>query len=173
MNTKRSYCAAALLASLALSGCQATGDSYAPNVYKAGEVNTRQEAKTVSILAVMPAKVEVDNRKQQQAAQIFGALLGAVAGAAAGHSLGDQSATNTALGATGGAAVGAAAGSLVQDKVLVDGVSITYTDGGKTFNSAQVGKMCEFLPGLAVVVSTSESETRIQPNATCPDTKTN
>lgn len=152
----------------ALCGCQATGESYAPNVYSAGEVNSRQEAKTINILAVMPAKVEVDNHEQKQAAQVFGAILGAVAGGMAGHSLGDRSSTNTALGVAGGAAVGGAAGSLVKDKVLVDGVSITYTDSGKTFNSAQVGKMCEFAPGLAVVVSTSSTETRIQPNTTCP-----
>lgn len=152
----------------AMCGCQATGESYAPNVYSTGQVNSRQEAKTVNILAVMPAKVEVDNHEQKQAAQVFGAILGAVAGGMAGHSLGDRSSTNTALGVAGGAAVGGAAGSIVKDKVLVDGVSITYTDDGKTFNSAQVGKMCEFAPGLAVVVSMSSTETRIQPNTTCP-----
>lgn len=158
----------AVLGAAFLCGCQATGESYAPNVYKAGEVNSRQEAKTVNILAIMPAKVEVDNSEQKRNAQLFGAVLGAVAGGMAGHSLGDRSSTNTALGAAGGAAIGGAAGGLVKDKVLVDGVSITYTDVGKTYNSAQVGKMCEFAPGLAVVVSTSETETRIQPNSTCP-----
>jgi outer membrane lipoprotein SlyB len=72
------------------------------------------------------------------------------------------------VGAVGGGAVGVAAGSLVPGQVLVDGVSITYTDHGGTFSSAQVGKTCEYVPGQAIMVSTSPTETRVQPNATCP-----
>ena len=151
-----------------LAGCQATGENYRSDVYKAGQVNSVQSAKTINILAVMPAKVEVDNSKQKQSAQVFGALLGAVGGGVVGHSLGDQSATNTAIGAAGGAALGTAAGSLVEDSVLVDGVSITYELDMETFNSAQVGAVCEFVPGRAIMISTSATETRIQPNAVCP-----
>ncbi|MBC7102773.1 MAG: glycine zipper 2TM domain-containing protein [Parvibaculum sp.] len=154
---------------LVVAGCQATGENHRANVYKAGEVNSVQKAKTVNILAVMPAKIEVDNSKQKQSVQVFGALLGAVAGGVVGHSLGDQSATNTTIGAAGGAALGAAGGSLVPDAVLVDGISITYELDLETFNSAQVGALCEFVPGRAVMVSTSEQETRIQPNAVCPE----
>ncbi|TWI57497.1 outer membrane lipoprotein SlyB [Pseudomonas duriflava] len=157
-----------VVALIALAGCQATGENYAANVYKAGQVNARQNAKTVNILAVMPAKIEVDNTQAKQSAQIFGAVLGAVAGGVVGHNVGSGRAPNTAIGAVGGGVVGAAAGSLVKDTTLVDGVSITYVEEGQTFNSAQVGRSCEFSPGMAVVVSTDANETRIQPNATCP-----
>ena len=47
-----------------LSGCAATGENIQANVYKAGQVNQTQEAKTVQILAVLPAKIEVDNKFQ-------------------------------------------------------------------------------------------------------------
>ncbi|MDS0093363.1 hypothetical protein QU614_24230, partial [Enterobacter hormaechei subsp. xiangfangensis] len=48
------------------------------------------------------------------------------------------------------------------------GVSLTYKDGTKLFTSTQVGKPCQFTTGLAVVISTKNNETRIQPNTTCP-----
>jgi len=166
--TKAIWPVVALCVSSLVSGCQATGENLGSNVYHADQVNSRQEAKTITIVAIMPAKVEIDNSKQKKTAQTIGLILGAVAGAAVGHSLGDQSATNMTIGAAGGAAAGAAAGSMVDDKVLVDGVSITYNDSGKIFSSAQVGKMCEYVPGLAVVIATNASETRIQPNAICP-----
>jgi hypothetical protein len=70
--------------------------------------------------------------------------------------------------AAGGGAVGALTGSLVPGQVLVDGVSITYEDHGSTYSSAQVGRLCEFVPGRALLISPTQTETRIQPNATCP-----
>lgn len=151
-----------------VAGCAATGEQYQANVYKAGQVNTKQEAKTVQILAVLPAKIEVDNAKQQKAAQVTGALLGAALGAGIGDRATHGRGTATAGGAIGGAALGAGAGSLVSDKALVDGVSLAYVEEGKTLSSAQVGKLCEFQPGMAIVISTSPSETRVQPNAVCP-----
>ncbi|MFP3098520.1 hypothetical protein I4W53_20105, partial [Kluyvera sichuanensis] len=42
-------------------------------------------------------------------------------------------------------------------------------EGTKVYTSTQVGKACQFTNGLAVVISTNYNETRIQPNATCPD----
>ena len=155
----------------ALTGCAATGENLQANVYKAGQVNQTQEAKTVQILAVMPAKIEVDNADQKKAAQVGGAILGAILGAAAGGASKNNPGAATAGGAVAGAAVGGAAGSLVKDKVLVDGVSLTYQFKGKTLNSAQVGKACEFAPGMAVMISTSPTETRIQPNKECPKEK--
>lgn len=152
-----------------LSACQATGEQYAANVYKAGQVNQKQDAKTVKILAVMPAKIEVDNAEAKQNAQLIGGVLGALGGAAAGGSVKKHTGEATVAGAVGGGALGAAAGSaLVKDKVLVDGVSLTYVEGKKTLNSAQVGRLCEFAPGTAIVISTGNNETRIQPNAVCP-----
>jgi len=162
---------AAITTIAALTGCAATGENLQANVYKAGQVNQTQEAKTVQILAVMPAKIEVDNADQKKAAQVGGAVLGAILGAAIGGAAKNNPGAATAGGTVVGGAVGAAAGSMVKDKVLVDGVSLTYTFKGKTLNSAQVGKSCEFAPGMAVMISTSPTETRIQPNKECPKEK--
>ena len=122
-----------------------------------------------NILAVMPAKVEVDNSQQKKNAEVIGGVLGAVVGGIVGNKLSNNdSAGGAVIGAAGGGVAGVAAGSLVSDKVLVDGVSITYEAMGKTLNSAQVGRICEYIPGKAVVISTGPTETRVQPNATCP-----
>ena len=131
-------------------------------------MNGKQETKTVNLISILPAKISVDNTENKKAAQTFGAILGAVAGGVAGHNVGTGSALGTGAGAVGGGAVGAAAGSLVKDKVLVEGVSLTYKEGTKIYTSTQVGKACQFTTGLAVVISTKENETRIQPNTTCP-----
>ncbi|MGF6409566.1 glycine zipper 2TM domain-containing protein [Paraburkholderia sp. MM5482-R1] len=172
---KSSTFALACAATLALlAGCQATGEQYSASTYTTAQLNSRQEVKTVEIIAILPAKVQVDNAQGKQAAQIVGGLLGAIAGGAAataathgGHAIKQQ---NAILGVAGGAAAGAAAGSLVSDKVLVDGVQLTYKDAGKVFSSTQVGKACEFTQGIAEVVSTGPNETRVQPNAACPTT---
>lgn len=157
-----------LCLSAGISGCQSNADEYAADVYEANQLNSKQETKTVNIISVLPAKVAVDNTANKQAAQTFGAILGAVAGGVAGHNVGTGSNLGTAAGAVGGGAVGAAAGTLVKDKSIVEGVSLTYKDGTKMFTSTQVGKSCQFTPGLAVVISTKNNETRIQPNASCP-----
>lgn len=72
-------------------------------------------------------------------------------------------------GGAGGGVAGAAAGSLVSDKTMVEAVSLSYKSGTKVLSSTQVGKSCLFTPGLAVMISTKENETRIQPNAKCPE----
>lgn len=149
---------------VALAGC-ATGEQYAANAYTAGQVNTKQKATPINIIAVLPAKVKVENKQGKQAAMIAGGILGALAGGAIGNATGG---TNTTTGAVAGAGVGAAAGALVPGDVLVDGVTITYTEKAGTFSSTQVGKMCEFRAGKSVLISMSQNETRIQPNAECP-----
>ncbi|MGP6352848.1 glycine zipper 2TM domain-containing protein, partial [Escherichia coli] len=102
-------------------------------------------------------------------AQAFGALIGAVAGGVIGHNVGSGSNSGTTAGAVGGGAVGAAVGSMVNDKTLVEGVSLTYKEGTKVYTSTQVGKECQFTTGLAVVITTTYNETRIQPNTKCPE----
>ncbi|ENF2592978.1 glycine zipper 2TM domain-containing protein [Salmonella enterica] len=160
-----------LLAVFVLSGCQSNADHLAADVYDTSLVNSKQETKMVTIISVLPAKISVDNKANKEAAKTFGAVLGAVAGGVAGHNTKSGSALNTAAGAAGGAALGAAAGSLVKDKTIVDGVSLTYKEGTKVYTSTQVGKTCQFTTGLAAMISTKENETRIQPNATCPEDK--
>lgn len=158
-----------LLLAASLAGCEAPGENLKANVYRPDQVNTAQSAMIANILAVMPAKIEADNTQQKQTAQIAGGLLGAVAGGVLGSDLSRWNKVGGAtVGAVGGGTAGALAGSLVPGKVLVDGVSLTYEMNGRTMNSAQVGRMCEYVPGKAVLVSTGPTETRIQPNATCP-----
>jgi len=153
-----------------LSGCAATGENLQSNVYRAGQVNTAQAARSIKIITVLPAKIEVDNSQQKNQAQVGGAILGALAGGLGGGfgGLGGFGTTATTIA---GGAVGAAAGSMVSDKVLVDGVSIAYSENGKMFTSAQVGRACEYHQGAAIIISTSPTETRIQPNASCPAEK--
>jgi outer membrane lipoprotein SlyB len=159
---------------ITLAGCQQPGANLQANVYTAGQVNQKQDAKVVDILAVLPAKIQVDNQQAKAVAQLVGGLAGAVGGAAIGNNIAYHSPVNTVLGGVAGGAVGTLAGSLVPDTTLVEGVSLTYVEDGKTLNSAQVGHACEFKPGKAIVISSSVNETRIQPNDTCqvaPGTK--
>jgi outer membrane lipoprotein SlyB len=163
---------AALMAVLLTSACQTPGANDQANVYGENQVNTQQAAKVIQILAVFPAKVQVDNSQNQKTAQLVGGVLGAVGGGLLGGSVAYNQGAGATLGAAGGGAAGVAAGSLVPSTVLVEGVSITYEDQGQIYNSAQVGKLCEFAPGKAVVIATGPGVTRIQPNAPCPQPAT-
>jgi outer membrane lipoprotein SlyB len=159
--------AVVILPAICIQGC-ASGANLQSNVYQACQVNQRQEAEVVEILAVLPAKVEVSNEEARRLAQAGGIVLGAIGGAAIGNNVKNASANTRVVGGVAGAGVGGVAGSLVPGKVLVEGVSLTFVQNGKTFNSAQVGKACEFKTGKAIVVSTTPTETRIQPNSQCP-----
>jgi len=152
---------------ISIQGC-ANGANLQSNVYQAGQVNQRQEAEVIEILAVLPAKVEVSNEEARRLAQAGGVVLGAIGGAAIGNNVKNASPNTRVVGGVAGAGVGGLVGSAVPGKVLVDGVSLTYVQNGKTFNSAQVGKICEFKAGKAIVISTTPTETRIQPNSECP-----
>ena len=147
MKFKKCLLPVATLASFTLAGCQSNADDHAADVYQTDQLNTKQETKTVNIISILPAKVAVDNSQNKRNAQAFGALIGAVAGGV----------------------IGAAAGSMVNDKTLVEGVSLTYKEGTKVYTSTQVGKECQFTTGLAVVITTTYNETRIQPNTKCPE----
>lgn len=157
----------ALSVVVGLSGCQATGDQYEADVFDASQVNTQQEAKTVKIITVSPTRIKVSNEKNQKAAMMVGGVLGAIGGAA----LGNQNNTDTAIvGGVAGGAAGAMAGSLVNDSTLVPGVLIGYSEDGKIFTSAQVGRPCQFQVGqISLMVMTLSNETRIQPNGSCPE----
>ena len=147
MKFKKCLLPVAMLASFTLAGCQSNADDHAADVYQTDQLNTKQETKTVNIISILPAKVAVDNC----------------------HNVGSGSNSGTTAGAVGGGAVGAAAGSMVNDKTLVEGVSLTYKEGTKVYTSTQVGKECQFTTGLAVVITTTYNETRIQPNTKCPE----
>lgn len=168
MKLKTSCALLALSSSLFLSGCMNNADQYAADVYNPTQLNQKQESKTVNIISILPAKVAVDNKENKEMAQTVGTILGTVAGAAGGYNLGHGSKAGAVAGGAAGAATGAAAGSLVKDKVLVHGVSLTYKEGSKIYTSTQVGETCQFQPGIALVISMEQGETRIQPNAACP-----
>lgn len=157
-----------LLASSMLAGCVATGEDLGSDVYDATQLNTKQETRTVRILSISRAKVAVDNKAQKQAIQTFGAILGGVAGAVIGY---QSSSAGAGAGAVAGTAAGALGGALVKDKVIVEGVSLTYREGNKIYTSTQAGKRCQFKEGIALVITTKKNETRIQPNAECPKAK--
>ncbi len=161
----------AAIGTLLLGGCQSSGDLYRSDTYYASAVNQAQEVKTVQIIAVIPARVAVPNRSDQSKAQAVGAVLGALAGIAIGNQVHNAGRSDRVIGGVAGGIAGMAladAGS--GDQALVDGVQITFRYGDKLFNSAQVGRTCEFKTGTAIMVSPSPNETRIQPNnpAGCP-----
>ena len=167
--TRPALAALLMLAPAMIAGCTAPGEQNRADVFSADQVNTRQAAQVVNILAVLPAKVEVDNSENQRTAQLIGGLVGGLGGGVLGGTLAShQVLATTALGGAGGGALGVAAGSLVPGTALVPGVSLAYEQDGKTFSSAQVGRTCEYMPGHALIVQTSPNSTRIQPNAACP-----
>lgn len=166
MTIYRIALAAICIGSTGLMGCMATGDNLKGNVYKANQVNQAQNVIPIRIATVTAAKVEVDNSQGKKQAEIGGALLGAIIGGVVGNQV--NGSAGSVVGAVGGGAAGGVAGSMVNDKILVDGVTITYRSGNRLVSSTQVGLACEFKPGEAFIISTSPTESRIQPNAECP-----
>ena len=152
----------AALSSLVLAGCANDGTYYRADTYAAGAVNQAQQVRTVEILAIGAAKVAVSNEDNRQEAQIYSGILGALAGVAIGH----NSDSARIGGGIAGAALGSMAGSAIGGSRTnyVDGVQITFRYNNKIYNSAQVGRPCEFKTGLAVMISSTPTETRIQPN---------
>jgi outer membrane lipoprotein SlyB len=152
-----------------LAGCQQPGADLGANVYDASQVNQNQNAKVIDIVTIAPAQIKVSNAQNQKTAEVAGSILGAVGGGLLGNSLsgGMVRGSNTVGGAALGGIAGAAAGSLVSSTALVDGVTIGYNEDGSIHTSTQVGEMCQFKQGRALVVMTQENETRVQPNTDC------
>ena len=162
-----------------LAGCNVTTDHLGADVYDTTELNTKQQTKTVNIISILPAKVAVDNSEAKNRAQTAGALLGSAIGAVGGAIAGDKykgkshsgAVTGAVAGGVAGGTVGALAGGAVKDKLIVEGVRLTYKEGNDIYTSTQAGRACQFQPGTAVTITTKANETRIQPNAACPDKK--
>ena len=151
--TKKLLLPAMLVSAALATGCASDGSLYRSDVYTAPMVNQAQEVKTVEIIAVVPARVAVTNSDNRTDARNVGMLLGAIAGAV----IANQGSHSTSNKIAGGLAGGGR-------QELVNGVQITFRDGNRMFNSAQVGQVCEFKTGTAIMVSPSPNETRIQPN---------
>lgn len=163
MKAKHALCVA--LTAALLAGCATDGSMYRSDVYTAGQVNQMQEVRTVEIIAVQSARVAVGNTEDRTDARNIGMILGAIAGAAIGNH-NNHSTSARVMGGLAGGALGGIAGQSVggNRQELVNGVQITFRDGNKLYNSAQVGQVCEFKTGTAIMVSQSPTETRIQPN---------
>ena len=148
-----------------LSGCATDGAVYRSDVYNASQVNRAQEVKTVNIIRIIPARVAVSNRDSRKDAQVAGMVLGAIAGAAIGNHR-HHDTEGRVLGGLAGGALGGMAGTAIGGprEELVEAVQITFQVGHKTYNSTQVGRLCEFKTGAAIMVSSHINETRIQPN---------
>ena len=145
---------AIVAATVVLAGCANDGRYYRSDTYQAGAVNQAQQA-----------QVAVSNTDNRSDAKTIGTIIGAIAGAAIG-SHNNHDTTSRVLGGLAGGAIGNIAGGAVAgDRTsYVDGVQLTFRYNNKLYNSAQVGRVCEFKPGLAVMISTTPTETRIQPN---------
>lgn len=156
---------AALAAIGILGGCSTTGDVYRSDVYDASSVNQAQEVQTVQIIAVFPARVAVSNASGREQAQVVGAILGALAGVALGNQTSHHTSSSRVWGGIAGGLAGSAIGGAASEgSTLVDGVQISFRYRDKLFNSVQVGQLCEYKPGTAIMVSPSPNVTRIQPN---------
>lgn len=156
----------AIVSVFVLTGCASTGQDLRANTYNASELNQNQEVAPVNIISIMPSKINIDNSKQKRQAQTGGGMFGAIAGGVAGSFIGNS--RGTLIGGAAGAAIGAASGSLVNDKVIVNGVTLAYKINDSLKSSTQVGFLCEYTTGKAIMVKTTENNTRIQPNSSCP-----
>lgn len=157
-----------VMSSTILSGCAVNTDYLGADVYESNQLNSKQKTKTVNIISILPAKVSINNTAQKERAQMAGSILGAVAGAVGGYNVGSKSTGGAVAGGVAGGVAGNLAGSMVNDKVIVEGVSLTYKEGNNVYTSTQAGKKCQFKTGVALIITTKENETRIQPNAECP-----
>ena len=166
INKRELVLSTVILFCLTISACTTTGDKYRASSYRSTQVNQKQAAEVIEIIAILPAQVEVDNTEAQKKRQILGAILGAAGGAAIGNAVGGN---NTAAGGLLGGAAGAVVASTTENTVLVEGVTLTFVQDSKTYSSSRVGRACEFKPGRAVMISMRADETRIQPNNSCAE----
>ena len=164
----------ASLSALALVGCASDGTRYRADTYHAMEVNQAQRVRTVDILAIGSAKIALPEEMRSDDVGRLGMIIGAIAGAAIGNQSHHFRFSNRMFGGFAGAVVGHVVGDAMAGSGsgvnYVDGVQLTFRYKDKLYNSAQVGQPCEYKTGLAVMISTSPTETRIQPNnpGACP-----
>ena len=84
INKRELVLSTVILFCLTISACTTTGDKYRASSYRSTQVNQKQAAEVIEIIAILPAQVEVDNTEAQKKRQILGAILGAAGGAAGG-----------------------------------------------------------------------------------------
>ena len=146
-----------------LAACATPGEENRAGSFSAGQVNQRQQVKIISILSILPAKVTVSNRRNQDLASGIGAVVGGILGVAIGHDNNRSSG-----GATLGVIAGSEAGRLGQGSTkLIDGIQIIYRDGDETLSSAQVARPCDYALGQALMTFVGDTEARIPSNHDC------
>lgn len=168
MFKKTLLCTGVLALTLTMAGCaMEDGTRYRSDVYSAGSVNRVQAVETVEIVYISPAQVEVPVSGDRDRAQMTGMILGAIAGAAIGNH-GHHSTSSRVMGGLAGGALGNLAGQAIGDRSsneFVDGVQLTYRGkDGRLYQSAQVGNLCEYRLGTAMLVAPRQGDARIQPN---------
>ncbi|QHI95015.1 hypothetical protein GT348_00625 [Aristophania vespae] len=170
MTKKIGFAAFGLTSLLALAACQTPGVESRPDVYGQSQVNTVQRGRVVTIISVSPTRINVDNSASKKTAQIAGGILGAALGSGLASGVGGSGWGGGLAAGAGGAAGGALlGGAIAGNNTLVNGVTVAYQDraGGEALMSTQVGRVCEYKTGSALLVTTANNETRVQPNATC------
>jgi len=149
-----------------LSGCSTTSENMQSNSTVAGLGDTVQSPNPIKITAVTSIKLKADNAQAQFAAAQLAALTRGIGGR-----FGGVGSLGTAGTTIDGGTLGNSTGLMIPDKVLVDGVSITYLANEKMFTTAQPGRACDFQPGSATLLSDGDNETRVQSNARCQTDK--
>ncbi len=148
-----------------LAGCQSSGNPYRSDVYSVNQLNQAQSVMAVNIVAINPAQIRVPNENEDDI-QLLGSILGAVAGVAIGNQDHNRGSSRLIGGVTGGVLGGMAAKSMAGgNNTTVPGVQLIYRlRDGRLVQSTQVGRLCEFKLGEAIMVSPGTNQTRIQPN---------
>lgn len=163
MNTR--ILAAAVSVAL-VAGCSSLDSNYyRADTFSTSGVNQAQQVREITITRLAPVQIAVDNNQNRDDNSTTGMIVGGLIGAAVGHHV-KHSGSAAAIGAVAGGALGnmAATAASGQRRAYVPGVQITYRYNGKLYSSAQVGQVCEYQLGAAYMLSSTATETRIQPN---------
>lgn len=151
---------------VALSGCATDGNYYRSDVYSSSQVNQAQRVNTVEIIAINPAQVAVNNSENSDRARATAPSSGAIGRRRHRQSQQPLDLVRV-LGGLAGGAIGGLAGDAVggSGTTYVDGVQLVYrSSDGQVYQSTQVGRICEYKLGSAIMASSRSGETRIQPN---------
>ena len=169
---KKVFPVLAISGMLGLAACSTPGEEYRPDVFDQSQVNQAQDQRVVNIVAVSAARTRVQNEHNHQVSELSGAAIGAGLGAGLGTAFGGGLAGGLA-GVAGGAIGGMVGGQVVQNKAIVSSVIVTYDDPRLvgTHSSTQIGRVCEYKLGNALLLLTAQGETRVQPNSECPKNK--
>jgi len=146
-----------------LNGCATKEENLVSGADVYQTADKTQPVRSVKIIRVLPTKIEFDNSQAQFALGVSSAATRGIGGFYGGAgSLGTMGTT------IDGGSIDNSTGLSAPDRVSVDGVSITYTFNENTITSSQAGRLCEFRPGVSILLTNDENQTRIKTNSSCP-----